>query len=374
MRKIIITVIAVGLLIGALLLSGYLGNSKKAPKQVVENTTKTAFVEYINNTTVPIVLNTNGNLVAKNRIELYAEVQGVLQANGKEFKSGISYKKGQSILKINAEEYYASIKAQRSTLENLIASVMPDLRLDYPEAFDKWNTYLTNFNIDASVPKLPEPTSQKEKYFLTGKSIYITYYNIKNLETRLAKYNIRAPFDGVLTETLVTKGALVRSGQKLGEFIDTSAYEMAVSVNEELASFLQVGKTVSLSNLDGTQDWIGTVSRINGRVDQTSQTIQVFIEVKGENLREGMYLKAELEAKEEANALVIDRKLLVENTSVFTVENQKLHLVKVKPVYFNDNTVVIKGLEDGTAILSKPILGAYEGMQIKIMEQSNSQS
>ncbi len=51
-------------------------------------------------------------------------------------------------------------------------------------------------------------SSEKENYFITGRGIVSSYYNLKNLEQRLSKYVISAPFSGILTEALVTEGTL----------------------------------------------------------------------------------------------------------------------------------------------------------------------
>ena len=123
---------------------------------------------------------------------------------------------------------------------------MPDLRLDYPDAFEKWQQYLAKLDMSNSTPDLPETTKDNEKYFITGKGIYSSYYNVKSLEQRLSKYSIRAPFSGVLTNADVTKGTLIRSGQKLGEFIQTGIYETEVSVN---TSYLNTLKAVSYTHL-----------------------------------------------------------------------------------------------------------------------------
>lgn len=374
MRKLIIVGAGIAVLGMSLLLSNYFKSSKKTPKQKVTKVVKTAFVEVVNNGEVPVAISANGNVVAKNKVDIYSEVQGVLQATGKDFKPGVSYKKGQTLLRINSQEFYASIQSQRSTLQNLIASIMPDMRLDYPNSFAKWDNYLKNFNINKALQQLPEPSSDKEKYFITGKNIYTTYYNIKNLEARLGKYNIRAPFSGVLTEALVTNGTLVRAGQKMGEFIDTSVFELPLSVNGSFADVLRVGKKVTLHNLEKTKTWTGKVSRINGKIDQTSQTVQVFIEVKGKDLREGMYLEANVPAKSVSNAVEINRKLLVENKSLYIVNNDVLELVEVLPVHFNENTVVIQGLQNGISLVSKPIAGAYAGMPVKVFSETKNET
>ena len=366
MRKIIIIAAGIVLLLGGFLLKNILSDSKKAPKQSVEKIVKAAFVDTVTNTSIPIHISANGNLVAKNKVQLFSEVQGVLQVTGKEFRPGVTYLKGQTILKINSDEHFANLQAQKSNFQNLIASIMPDIRLDYPNAFKKWSIYLSAFDVKKSIAKLPEPTTEQEKYFITGKNIYTSYYNVKNLEARLIKYNIKAPYNGILTEVTVNTGALVRSGQKMGEFIDPSVFEIELAINASYADILTKGKTVELSNLEKTKSWTGKVTRINGRVDQRTQTLNIYIEVKGEYLHEGMYVEANVPARDEANAYKIPRKLLVDNKAVFVVNNSVLELTEVDIVHFDEDSAIIKGLANATLILSKPIPGAFDGMAVKI--------
>lgn len=347
--------------------------SKFTPKPQLQKIVKTVFVDTVKNGTVPIKVPANGNLIARQRVELYAEVQGVFRRGSKLFKTGQRYNAGETIIRIDAAEFSASVQSSKSNLYNLITSIMPDLRLDYPEIYPKWQEYLSGFDVDKSTPPLPEMTTEKERFFISGRGILTDYYNIKNLEQRLAKYRIAAPFNGVLTEALVTEGTLIRSGQKLGEFIDTGVYELEVSVSKTYSDLLKVGEKVELVNLDHTKTFEGTVVRINGSVDQASQTIKAYIDVKDQSLREGMYLEANLNAKSETDAIEVDRGLLLENDRIFVVRDSILDQIDVKPVYFSDKKVVLKEIPDGTTIVSKPVVGAYVGMLVKVFEEQGNQ-
>ena len=209
MRNTILSILGVVLIIGAYFGGKYIANSKKKRRPVPEKVVKTVFTDTVENSTVQIVIPANGSLVAKRRVELYAEVQGVFKTSGKLFKPGQEYRSGETLIRINATEYYASVQSAKSNLYNAIAAIMPDLRLDFPDFFQKWQDYLSSFDLNKSTPKLPEITSEKENYFITGRGIVSNYYNVKNLEQRLAKYTIRAPFSGILTEALVTEGSLI---------------------------------------------------------------------------------------------------------------------------------------------------------------------
>lgn len=367
-RKTISVILGVLLIIAAFFGAKAIINSKKDRKPTPQKVVKTVFAEEIKNKTVPIVVPANGNLVAKDRVELYAEVQGVFKKGSRAFKAGQEYTAGQTLIRIDASEYYASVQAAKSNFYNQLTAIMPDLQLDYPEHFDKWQTYLVNFDLNKTTPKLPEVTTNKEKFFITGRGIFSSYYNVKNLEQRLSKYSLSAPFSGILTEALVTEGSLVRSGQKLGEFIKTGVYELEVAVSKTFADFLSVGKTVQLQNLEKTKAYTGKVIRVNGRVDQTSQTITAFIEVKGDNLKEGQYLEAQLDANQVDNAIEVDRSLLTESNQIFVVRDSILDVIDVKPVYFSEKKVVLQNVPEGTTIVSKPVTGAYAGMLVKVYE------
>jgi hypothetical protein len=162
----------------------------------------------------------------------------------------------------------------------------------------------------------------------------------------------------------------VRSGQKLGEFIDTSIYEMEVALSKSYASLLKVGETVMLTNLDKTETYNGYVARVNGNIDAATQTISAFIDVQHDNLKEGIYLEANLNAKEEQNAIEIDRNLLLETNEIFVVRDSLLDVIPAKPVYFSDTKVVLKNIPNGTVILKKAVPGAYAGMLVKPFQKS----
>ncbi|TYA57234.1 efflux RND transporter periplasmic adaptor subunit [Formosa maritima] len=372
MRNIILSIIGVLLILASIFFAKQLIDNKTKPKPVVEKVVKTIYIDTVKNKTIPILIPANGSLVAKQRVELYAEVQGVFRSGKKLFKPGQHYNKGETLIRIDASEYYASVQSAKSNLYNTIAAIMPDLRLDFPNMFQKWQTYLNSFDLNKTTPQLPEMTSEKENYFITGRGIVTNYYNVKNLEQRLAKYNITAPFNGTLTEALTNEGALIRSGQKLGEYIDPSVYEMEIALSKSYASLLRVGEEVELQNIEHTENFKGEISRVNASIDATTQTITAYIEVIDERLKEGMYLEANLNAKEEQNAIEISRNLMLDGDQIFIVKDSVLDIINVKPIFYSETTVVLKDVPDGTIILAKPVVGAYSGMLVKPFSENST--
>ncbi len=341
---------------------------RQAPQPVISKVITPVSVRTVQNRTSPITVSTNGILVAQDRIDLFAEVTGIFEFTSHTFKPGSFYQKGDVLLRINSDEHRANIEALKSNLLNQIVLFLPDLKLDYSESFPAWEAYVGNFDTQKPLVPLPDPVTEKEKLFILGRGIQSTYHNISTAEERLAKYVITAPFSGVLTEALVNPGALVRNGQRLGAFINTGAYEMEVKVNVSYMDLLRRGKKVRLHNLNRTKSWIGTVARVDGRVDEASQTIRVFIAVSAQGLKEGMYLEADLEAQQIEDAFTIDRKLLLEGNEVYVVLDTLLGTKPVNPVYFKEGEVVVQGLADGDRLVARPVPGAFKGMRVEIID------
>ena len=376
MRQVILGILALAIIAGGIMGARNMISSRKPFQQKPRKIVTSVYTEQVANQSTILHIRTSGQLMAKNRLTMFAEVQGVFESTGKEFKPGVYYKKGEPLIKINSDEYYASLQSQKSALYNQIVGIMPDLRLDYPESFPQWDEYVRHFDLNAPLEPLPDPVNEREKLFVSGRNLYTTFYNVESLQRRLEKYNIQAPYSGVITEALVQPGTLVRPGQQLGEFIDYGVYELEAPVNVEYMDLLRVGKSVTLHNIQHTQTYAGKVVRLNGKVEQGTQTITVFIEVSGKGLKEGMYLEAELEAKEEPNTFELNRKLLLDGDQVFVVNDTVLMAVEVEPVYYKDKTVVVRGLDEGTQILAQILPGAYPGMPVRVVntDQADQQN
>lgn len=368
MRKIILTILGLLIIVGAVFVARQLAGMKEEIKPVEQKVVSSVYTQTVENTSTSITISTSGSLMATDRIDLFAEVQGIFESSARPFKPGSYFSKGQTLLLLNSDEFRANIRAQKSSLHNQIVNFLPDLRIDYADAFPQWQQYIRDFDETRPLQPLPEVKSESAKLFIRGKGVYTTFHNISNLEERLIKYTIKAPFNGVLTEAMVNPGALVSPGQRLGEFIKTGLYELEVNINVAYMDLLKVGRSVEIHNLERTKTWTGRVVRVNGKIDQASQTVKVFIQLSGKGLKEGMYLEADLEAKQVPNTFEIDRQLLQSENKVFVITNDLLEMMPVVPVYFKENSVVVQGLANGTQILAKPVPGAYKGMRVKIIE------
>ncbi|MAJ37314.1 MAG: efflux transporter periplasmic adaptor subunit [Flavobacteriaceae bacterium] len=368
-RKIISSLLGVVLIGGSIAIASNIISAKKRERPAAQKVVKPVFVLEAKNTEVPIKVLANGRLTAKRRVQLFAEVQGILKPASKLYRPGQNYKKGDLLLSLDDTEFRASVQSAKSNFINVLTTSLADIEIDFPKYFQKWMDYLNAIDMDKPLPELPEFNSPQEAFFMNGRGIPNAYYNVLNLQTRLAKYKIRAPFTGSLASTSITEGSLVRVGQNLGSYIESGVYELEVAVPSGYSSILKLGRTVALELLEGSQTYQGRVTRINPAIDSNTQSISVFVEVESEDLREGQYLRAVLDAAPAENAIEIDRSLLVDQRQIYTVEDTLLKLTDVEVVHLTDQKAVVRGVEDGMLIIRKPVAGAFTDMLVKIVEE-----
>ncbi|HHG85357.1 MAG TPA: HlyD family efflux transporter periplasmic adaptor subunit, partial [Bacteroidetes bacterium] len=239
-----------------------------------------------------------------------------------------------------------------------------DLKIDYPNNFAKWKAYVDQFDPNKTIPELPAVTDSQEKGYLVAKNIYNVYYNIKSQESKLRKYVFRAPFSGVVDKAFINPGSMVGAGQNLGAFLNNNHFELEVGVSVGELSSIDVGQTVTLNSPDISGQWTGTVRRISKSIDPATQNVTVYVQVKGEALREGMYLTGNIGDGVIENAVIIPRKLLVDGDQVYLVKDNVLQLKTVEVVRQSGAEAVIKGLPSGSTLLNSEVSGIFEGMKV----------
>ena len=344
-------------------LSKKIANSNPPPRRQAEKVVKNVFTKEVINGSYNVQIPSNGVLEAYQRIKITSRVQGLMQTINPLFKSGQSYRKGQILVQIASSEFNSNVIAQRASLYNLITSVIPDLQLDFPQAYQSWKTYLKEFDVEKATPPLPD-MDEDVRLFISGRGIISSYYSLQNLEKSLTFYTIRAPFDGVLVAANVTEGSLIRPGQELGDFIAPDHYELKVALPKSYVEKIDVGAAVELKSIDTQKKYTGTVSRINAKVNTETQSVEVFIRVSSSELKEGVYLEALIGALEFNDVVALDRGLLNGDQELYLVEDDKLVLKKVEVAHFTDSHAVVRGLKDGVVVVAQPIIGAYQGMEV----------
>jgi len=355
-----VIIVVIGAFVGKLL-SNQQESMKKRPSIPVVSNYK---FQTISNRTENFDIELSGTLKSYNSVDLFAEVTGIAKSGKIEFREGAIFKKGDVLLKINDTEYRNNVYAQKSAFMNTLTLLIPDLKYDFPESATKWENYLNSFEISKSLKPLPKITNEKEKYYITSKNILNQYYSIKSQEARLAKYTIRAPFDGVISSSSINPGTLVRAAQPIGSFKNTSLFEMTAFAGIDVVQMLSVGMPVKLNCNDVSGIFDGKISRINQSVDKASQTVKVYISVKSDELLDGMYFNAVVNVSTIKPVAKVSHEAIFNAGSVWINEMGKFKSHEINVVNRDDKFVFAEGLKEGQKLLINPDKNVVENKTI----------
>jgi len=356
---IAVVIVIAGIVIGRLLGSG---NSQQQERAVPKKNDQVP-VTRVTNSAVSRTIVMNGKVEAVKKIEIFAEVSGVFVDGTKPFREGRRFSKGEVLLRIDDGVYRNTVLSEKSALLNQMTLLMPDLLIDFPEHAGPWKRYVDNFSIQRSLRPLPPAANDRLRNYVAARNIYGKYFAVRSMEEMLGKYTITAPFDGVVTVSEANPGILVRNGQKIGEFAATTAFELGLSVAVRDAGFIRQGDRVLLSFDDFDDDIEATVARVNEAIDPNTQTVAVYVLLNDSRLKDGMYVSASLSVQVD-DALIIPRELLDRESRLFVLRDSVFTLLPVEVVSFDGNTAIVRGIPDGSSLLSEPVEGVYDGMVI----------
>ncbi len=315
-----------------------------------------------------------GRLTSSQPVVITSEVNGILEQGGLDFRPGQAFKKGDLLIKVDDRQIRLDISSAKSDLLNALASVLPEIRVDFPEEYEQWEKYFNSIGFKKKIPELPSAANQKIKLYLSRFNVYKIYFNIKNLEIRLDKHFFYASFDGSVISTDLRIGSSVRSGTRLGEIINLESLEMEVPVPAGDIVWIDPVKPVVLTSAEITGKWTGRIKRIGKTIDIKTQTAYVYISVneKDKHLINGVFMKAEMCGSIIKNAFTVPRKAIYEDAFVYVItqgvfDYRKINIVRSETGY----VIATGGVEEGEILVTEALQGIASGMAARAKLSSN---
>lgn len=310
-----------------------------------------------------------GKVVAESAIDLMSEVQGEILRGAVPLKRGQNFSKGQLLFRVDDQEARLSHYALKSNFMTTVAGVLPDLRVDFPDAFGKWQSYFEGLSVEAPLPPLPEMSSPKEKVFFTTRNILNQYYSLKSGEERLDKYKVRAPFSGSFVDVLQEENAVVSPGSRVARIARSNRMELEVPFKTEDLNFIQRGMAVTVRAEDASEKWPGKVVRIGSTLDPTTQSINLYLSFNPGKAQvfEGQLLRAEIPGSRMKNVMEIPRHAVFNRNQVYLVrDSSRLEPATIVIENLGAENLLFSGLEEGSLVVTQNLLNAYENMPVSV--------
>lgn len=366
-KKLLISGTGIVVLLFSIIFSMILINSKPVPRkdekreQLLNVKTKQVISEKITTN-----FSFQGRVNALENVSLAAEVNGRIMQGEIPFKEGQNFNSGDLLFKIYNKDAEAILKASKSKFLRTLSLILADLNVDYPESFQTWKAFFNSIKLDAPLPELPAVKSEKEKIFLASNNVLSDYYSLKQQEIAFAKYDIYAPFTGYFKRVNRQVGSIAANGSELAVIVRSDVLEIVVPVLPDDAARIAVNQKVQIES-NSAKKYPGTVLRIAQFIDESTQSVNVYISYKTDNqyaLREGEFVTVSFENKDIVNGIKIPREALLENQFVYLVQDNKLLKTKVRILQTLEDCAVVNGLEQGAIIVIESLVNVREGMSV----------
>ncbi len=361
----IVSVVAI-LIIAAVIMFVLSGLKEEPPKKPPANKSKVVNAVVLKKKDIPVNITAYGKLRSARPVTLFSEVSGILEKGDVEFRPANKFRKGDLIIKIDDRQTDLELKSMKSDFLNALATVLPEIKIDFPDEYKKWEDYFNSCSFDKKLPELPEASNQKIKLFLTRYNVYKLFFSVRNLEIKKEKHYITAPFNGSILSAQLREGATVRSGSQLGEIISLSEMEAELQVAVNDISWINKNGPVSLHSDEMNLTWSGKISRIGSSIDESTQTIPVYVTLSGGDADpvDGTFVKTALTGKFVKNAYTVPRQSVYEENYIYLIKNKRLSYLKTDIIKMEtDNAIIKSGVADGDTLVTELMQGVADGMK-----------
>lgn len=320
-------------------------------------------------------LKREGRVVASHDVLMVAEAAGKIEQGAVLLKKGTSFRKGQLLATIYKDEAELALKAKKSSFLTSLSEILPDLRVDYPEEYDRYYDYFTSVKLDEPLPALPTPKNDKLKVFLSSRSILSEYYSLLQDEKYLKRRSLIAPFDGTFATVNYEVGAYVNAGSQIARMIGTDVLEVEVPVENSNSKWIKIGDKVSV--ISGRDTLAGIVTRKADFVDESTQARSIFVGVRNfgkDDLLAGEYKVVEFPGQKIDDAMEMPRSAVFNSNVVFTVIDGELKKAEIKILKVNEETLIFTGLPEGTMVVVEPLINVKENLPVEVLTGTSKKS
>ncbi|TKG92323.1 efflux RND transporter periplasmic adaptor subunit [Puteibacter caeruleilacunae] len=316
-------------------------------------------VEDVKTSSIKEFVTTTGTVNALKKVDLNSEIAGqyVLATNpltGRPFKMGDKVKAGQTIIRIEDEEY-----------ENGIA-------LDSKK-----------LNLEISKQEYEKQKSLYEKGGVTLRdmrnsevSMINAQYDFENAELKLAQMKVVAPFNGVIVDLpYFTPGTKIASGLLMVSMMDYSKLHMEINLPEKYIQTVVPKQDVFITNYTLPDDTLDAeITELSPAISTETRTFKGSLLVQNSELklRPGMFVKADIVVESSDSTIVIDKDLIIargKRKSVFVVDKKAARERRITTgLESKDKVEVTSGLNLNDRLIVKGFETLRNGSKVKVIK------
>ena len=352
----------------------FLNQRVDPPKKPTVAITREVQVKHVTLSDVPTSIIAFGRLTSAQPVQLYSEVKGRLIEGDAPFSPGQSFNSGDVLLRIDDRQVRLDLNGVKSDFLNALATVLPEIQLDFPAEYNVWQAYFDQIGFDKPLAELPEAQNQKIKLFLSRFNVYKLFFQARNLEISLEKHTLIAAFDGAVVSASLRAGSTARDGSLLGEIINLENLEVEVPVQVQDITWFDRKKPVQFTSSEIPGSWNGWIKRIGKSIDTRTQTVPVYFSIASprQALYSGVFLRADIPGKIIPNAITLPQSLIYNGKFAYLVEQGRLAYREVTIARRETQTIIVNGgLASGDTLITELMQGVAPGMMARAIFSSD---
>ncbi|MFT3739601.1 MAG: efflux RND transporter periplasmic adaptor subunit [Breznakibacter sp.] len=305
------------------------------------------------------VYQTSGVVAAAREITFKTEMAGAyeLQTNprtGNRFRMGDAVRNGETIIHLIDQEYENNANLEGAKLDLDISE------MEYQKQkalYEKGGVTLREL-------------VNSEKTLLSARQSH------ENAKIAIAKMQIKAPFDGVVTALpYFSQGIRVESATQVLDLMDYNQMVLDLSFSENLLPTVKVSQNVSITNYTaGTDTLKGHIAELSPAIDKTTRTFAGRVTIGNDRgkLRPGMFVRCEIELQKKDSALVVLKDVVLTDGNsqvVFVAEREAAQRRVVRTGLENNGYIeIVDGLKPGERLIVKGYETLKNRSKIKIVK------
>jgi membrane fusion protein, multidrug efflux system len=314
---------------------------KASPKTMVK-------VTILENENLDDKIQTTGSMLANEEIEIRSEVSGRLVKL--HLHEGTQVRRGTTLFEINNEDLKARLR-----------------KLQYNKKLAEDNEFRQKRLLEK------EAISQRE-YDIAVNSVNTIQADIEDLQAQIAKYLVKAPFDGTVGLRYVSEGSYISPTTRIASITNTNPIKIEFSVPAKYSNIVRKGSKVYFRIEDDGPEYNATVYAVDPKIDPQTRTLQLRATAPNPlgKLIPGAFAKINIVLGTRGKAILIPTEAVIPEAGgakVFLVQNGKAKSVKVKLGQRGDREVeVLEGLAKGDTLVTIGSMQLKQDGEVEIDE------
>jgi len=254
---------------------------------------------------------------------------------------GEKVKKGQTLIELDDN----NLQAKRSMVKSKVSTAKT--------AFENAKKDLKRYkNLKANNSVSNKEFEQIQLQYDNAKSnLEAAQQQMNSINSELDYVNIKAPFDGVVTNKFIKSGNLAMPGKPLLNINGSDKYEVVSKVGEEQINQISKGQEVNVNISSIDTELKGNVTEVSNSSAASGGQYMIKISLsEKKNIKPGMYAEVKLQAKNDK-----------------TTQNQGLKIPKSALIHTNDLVGVYTISKSNTAVLRWLKLGSEQANHVEVV-------